>query len=144
MQPHHIPLSTAISDPQYYHDFKGKEYVYKDKRGVYNGLRAGPLVPGPRTQGLCHGVAGCGSNPLPHRCEFLKTYRRQLDLLDFNDILNRIKNICTRVQQKEGFKEEPIPVLLVYETPNNPCSERWPIINWFDDHGIKVTEFRKD
>ena len=34
-----IPVSTAMWDPKWYHDFKDKDYIFKDKNGVYNGDR---------------------------------------------------------------------------------------------------------
>ena len=38
-QPWMIPISTAAWDPKYYHDNKGKDYLFVDKRGVINGYR---------------------------------------------------------------------------------------------------------
>ena len=36
-----IPVSTAMWDPKWFHDFTGDEdYIFKDKRGIYNGIRA--------------------------------------------------------------------------------------------------------
>ena len=48
---------------------------------------------------------------------------------------NHIKSI-------EGFQEEPIIMLLVHEAPQNPCSERRVIQEWFADHGITVKEWQ--
>jgi len=33
--------------------------------------------------------------------------------------------------------------LLVYETPQNPCSERVVIQQWFKDHGMEIKEWLK-
>ena len=32
---------------------------------------------------------------------------------------------------------------LVYETPDNPCSERWPIQQWFKEHRYNIKEWTK-
>ena len=42
--------------------------------------------------------------------------------------------------KQENLKEEPIAVLIVYEAPNNPCSERAALINFFNNHGIDCKE----
>ena len=34
-----VPISTAMWDPKWYHDWMGHDYVFKDKRGIYNGIR---------------------------------------------------------------------------------------------------------
>ena len=44
-QPWMIPISTAAWDPKYYHDNKGKDYLFVDKRGVINGYRYEALAP---------------------------------------------------------------------------------------------------
>lgn len=41
-----VAFSTAMWDPKWFHDFKDRKYKFKDKRGIWNGLRATPLVPG--------------------------------------------------------------------------------------------------
>ena len=44
--PNMIPISTAKWDPKWFHDFQDNKYVFLDKRGVCNGLRADPFVLG--------------------------------------------------------------------------------------------------
>ena len=53
-------------------------------------------------------------------------------------MMRRFKSIAERVV-KNG--EEPEIVLLVHEAPNNPCSERWPLFEWFKKHGIDAKEY---
>lgn len=139
--PNMIPLSTAVWDPKWFHQNKGQSYQWKDKNGVWNGLRAEPFAPGPLCEGLCRGPEYCNSGN-PQYCQFLKAYRKQLDMLDFKDILLRIYNIGKAVQEKEGFTEEPIVVLIVHEATDNPCSERRVIQEWFRDNGYPMEEFR--
>ena len=140
MKPNYIPLSTAKYDPRWFFNNKYQGYQWKDKNGVWNGLRAEPFAPGPLCEGLCHGPETCVSDG-PQNCPFLKAYRKQLDALDFKDIIKRIYTIGIAVQEKEQFKEEPIVVLIVHEATNNPCSERGVIKEWFKDNGYVIKEF---
>lgn len=138
-----IPLSTAIWGPKW---FK-QGTPWKDKRGVWNGLRAEPFVPGQQCDGLCHGPEYCGLRPndveafSPTKCSFLRRYLVQLNMLNFDEIMARFEKLGKTIQNKEGFLEEPIAILLVHEAPDNPCSERWPLIKWFADHGYELEEW---
>lgn len=131
MKPETVALSTGHSDPPYFHDGRGKSYVFRDKRGVMNGLRAEPFVP--NVEGEC-GRCNKDSN----KCNFLKNYKKQLDKLDFDDMMRRFESIAERVSP--GV-EEPEVVLLVWEAPDNPCSERVVLFDWFQEHGVKVEEY---
>lgn len=142
MKPHMIPLSTACFDPKWYYDFKKQGYVWKDKNGVYNGLRAPVFAPGPACEGLCSGHENCITRN-PHNCLFLNTYRYQLDQLDYNNIIERCENLANKIKETEGFEEEPIVILLVHEAPQNECSERRVIQEWFASHGKIVKEWDK-
>lgn len=135
MKPNTVALSTAKSDPQWFHHGWDRSVVYEDKNGVLNGLRADPFVP--QTFENAEGYCGyCDKDPV--HCKFIKAYRQQLSNLDFDDMMRRFKSIAERVV-KNG--EEPEIVLLVHEAPNNPCSERWPLFEWFKKHGIDVEEY---
>lgn len=138
-----IPLSTAVFDPKWFHQNKGNSFQWKDKNGVWNGLRAEPFMPGIGCEGLCRGPEVCNAYG-PKTCAFLKAYRKQLDELDFNEILNRFQKLGEQIKQVEGFEEEPIFVLIFHETYENPCSERWPVRDWFHDHGYDIKEFKKE
>ena len=68
-----IPISTALYDPKwYYNGHQG--HFYKDRNGVYNGLRADILNP-PKTIG---GECGkdCGKQ-IP--CNFMLNYKKYLN-----------------------------------------------------------------
>ena len=140
MKPYMIPLSTAKYAPKWFHQNKGQSYQWKDKNGVWNGLRAPEFAPGPVCEGLCEGSEKCNKKN-PDSCLFLNAYRYQLDQLDYNDIIKRCENIANHVKMHEQFQEEPIIILLVHEAKDNPCSERKPIQEWFASHGKKVTEW---
>lgn len=134
---HMIPLSTAVWDPKWFHQHVMT--VYKDKNGVYNGLRLEEFAP---KNHECHGLDHCTA-PIRGDCNFLKSYRQQLDELNFDNIMELFSQIWKTINEWEHFGEEvePVIVLLVYESPDNPCSERRIIQEWFKDHGVIVEEF---
>jgi len=133
------PLSTAVWDPAWFHDNKGQKHIFIDKRGIFNGLRAEPFVPGKACEGLCHGPEGCEYKS--EDCPFLKKYREQLDSYDFNAILDRFNNLANRLSKVDDIKNDINFALIFHEAPNNPCSERWPVQAWFKDHGMEIKEF---
>lgn len=141
MKPYMIPLSTAVWDPKWFHQNKGQDFVWKDKNNVYNGLRASVFAPGPLCENLCRGPETCDTHD-PTKCLFLKTYRYQLDQLDFNDVIARCERMGNYIKSLENFSEEPVIILLVHEAKTNPCSERSVIQEWFAAHGKEVTEWR--
>ena len=40
-----LPLSTAVSDPSWYHENLNNNHIFIDKRGIINGIRILPLHP---------------------------------------------------------------------------------------------------
>jgi len=139
--PNAIPISTCISDPKWYHNNRGNDYVFKDKRSVYNGIRNELLHPGKMCEGLCGGPSGCTSNP--DSCLFLHTYGLQLCAIDIHEFLNGLNALVKRVQAREKWEEEPIIILLVHEAPDNPCSERKVLQDWLRGNGIHVEEWHR-
>ena len=139
MKSNYIPLSTCVGDPQWFHQGTyNKSIQFKDKNGVWNGLRAEPFVPGEECNGLCGG-APCPRSP--GECLFLNTYKHQLNQLNFDEVIQRFENIANTIQQLEGFTEEPVCVLIFHEKYDNPCSERWPVVEWFKEHHYPIQEF---
>lgn len=137
-KPYMIPVSAACFDPKWYHDFKGKDYTFLDKRGIINGLRCEELHPDDRCQGLCSGNPNCIFKE--EKCDFLKQYRQQLEELDFNSFINRCKNSIKKIKNQLKIKQDLILVFIVYEAPNNPCSERQVLIDYFNSKGIDCKE----
>lgn len=135
-----VPVSTANWDPKWYHPPKNKKGVYLDKRGVINGLRVDPFSP--KYTG-CTGSRDCLWEP--EKCDFIDRYKRQLAALDPNDILERFRSLEARLKEKyPGYFDDEITfVLMVYEKPDNECSERWSIIEWFHENGIKIEEWEE-
>lgn len=138
-KPHQIPLSTAVWDPKWYHNFKDQDYFWKDSNGVWNGLRLEILNPK-----QCH-AGGCPCTSKDYTtCQFIREYKEGLNKLNFPELLGYLQKIADSVQQSEGFSEEPEIMLLVHEAPTNPCSERVPIQEYFKENGIEVKEWRND
>ena len=113
-----VPVSTAISDPAWYRPPQGKEY-YIDKRGIVCGLRYEPLI----VQNMvspCVGAEEICAMRLweNYKCPFLSEYEQALfSLVDKEKTLKAFEYCLNK------FNADII-VLIVYETPNNPCSER--------------------
>lgn len=95
--------------------------MYRDNRGVMNGLRAGPFVP------------NCDYSD-----RFMEDYKKQLDALDFDDMMRRFDSIAERVSPDDP---DPEIILLVHEAPDNLISERWPLFDWFKEHGVEAEEY---
>lgn len=131
----YVPISTAMWDPKWYHNNRGNKYVYKDKRGVYNGIRNEALHPGPTCHDLCGGRENCGRSANPASCAFLRAYRKQLDAINFPQFLSELQAMLERT----GI-DNPIPVLIVHEAPDNPCSERSVLLQWLRDNGVPAEE----
>lgn len=136
---HQVPLSTATWDPKWYHANQGDSHVFIDKRGIVNGLHIYPLRPPKECSNLCRGREGCEKNP--KSCDFLRLYKKHLDSLDFDEFMYQLETHLQQVASWAGITHEIEPVILVYEKPDNPCSERWPLIDWFSEHGITLQEY---
>lgn len=145
-EPNMIPISTAIWDPKWFHDFQGARHIYVDKRGVINGVRAEALRPGPGLEGTCAGREGhapwCEHDP--SKCSFLRGYMAQLIKLDCNDYARRLENLGIKLKRLAGFRGEPVIVLIVYESPSNPCSERATLQRWFSMYGHEISEWKRN
>lgn len=133
LPPDIIPISTAISDPPW---FKPKENgePWFDDRGVLCGIKF-PEFSHP-------GAYQCGcpcSQKIPEVCNFLRTYRLHLDLLDATWEIQKFESLA------EYLRSKGIPVrgfcLMVYESPDNLCSERVPLQEIWDVWGLELPEF---
>lgn len=115
-----IPVSTCLSDPAWYRPPQGKEY-YIDKRGIICGLRYEPLIVQPEW-----GICPCEYQRIgsPH-CDFLGYYRQALFSLNKEEILKAFEFCLNK------FNADTI-ILIVYEAPDNPCSERAVLQDFFD------------
>jgi len=128
-----IPVSTAMWDPKWYHNFKSNDKIFIDKRGVVNGLRANVLSPYMVESTECK---NCKSNKDPYTCSFIKQYRDYIFSLNFNEIYNWLYDVSLRYSNADIC-------LMVYEKPDNQCSERSTLVEWFSKNGIEVKEFSR-
>lgn len=129
--PNEIPVSTAMWDPKWFHPARNPKGVYLDKRNVVNGLRVDPFTP---KYGGCDGPRECGWEP--DKCTFMDRYRRQLFNLPTNEIFDRFEDLERRLREKYPHLaeyDELTFVFIVYEKPDNECSERRIIKEWFED-----------
>lgn len=139
-----IPVSTAILDPKWFHDFKDNSYFFKDRNNIWNGIRSSYLFPDGECDSLCKGqkdgvcIAG-NIEADPMNCEFLKAYRRKLDNVGFEKIYSELEQIANKVKEINKI-DDPHIVLMVYEDPNNNCSERRVLHEFFKEHGVEVEE----
>lgn len=143
-KPNMIPISTARWDPSWFHKRKGEKFTFFDDNGVINGLRFSEFAPGPMCEGLCSGKDKCAGHN-PSSCNFLKFYRKQLNSISYEDLIHRCEKYL--IWYKSKYEKEivdPIFVMIVYETPNNPCSERAAIQDWFAANGIECEELSLD
>ena len=128
--PNMIPVSTCLSDPAWYKPNEGEEY-YIDKRGVVCGLRYEPLI----VQREAHNcMCPCEDRDLAPACPTLIEYEhllyccvdKQKTLKAFEYCLNK-------------FNADTI-VLIVYEAPNNKCSERLALQRFFNCKELVLKE----
>lgn len=131
-----LPVSTAAWDPKWFHNFKGRNEVFMDKRGVMNGLRLETLV----CSNIYNADEDCQSctHDHPESCNFLKKYYDYLCTVNFTAMLNYFKVLPGIVAP--GIDNVNI-CLIVYEKPDNPCSEREPLKKWFKENGVDLVEW---
>lgn len=138
-KPNQIPVSTALFDPKWYHEFKSQNHTFRDKNNVINGVRLDILSP-TTCDGMCYGTKtekrGKGCTEDSNTCLFIKTYKEQLDQLDFDLIMSELQKILDQYNGDEI-------ILLVHEATYNLCSERKSIVELFKKHNIEVKEFQK-
>lgn len=150
-RPYMIPLSTALWDPKWYHKSTGNQYTkFIDKNGVINGLRIECLQPHSESESKSDDHKYCTYcteddkkiNSQHHDCDFLLDYRSKLDRLDFNKLLNDFDVIGQSIKNQLNFTQDPLIVLIVHESPDNPCSERWVLFDYFRDHNYPLYELQ--
>ena len=124
-----IPISTAMYDPFWYQPPEGQEY-YIDKRGIICGLRYEPLIV--QRYGTCN--CPCeNKNIFKGSCLAMQEYRQLLETIDFDKMMKAFEYCLNK------FNKDTI-VLMVYEAPNNLCSERKYLQEYLNEHGIECKE----
>lgn len=127
-----VGLNTTVWPPRW-------RPLGQDKRGIWV-IDCPPLKPGKQCEGLCNGKC----NPKhPKDCAFLQTYKKQLNnelTPNFFIILN---NLAKKIKAKEHLDDIDF-AFIVFEKYDNPCSERWPIQEWFKEHNMEIQEWQLD
>ena len=126
-----VALSTVIYEPKWY------KVGEVDKNGVIS-IRCTPLRPGINCSGLCNG--SCEKRH-PQDCAFLQEYRKQLDAINFNDFMDRLLDLRERLHIDFPDREDFNFAFIFFEKYDNPCSERWPVQEWFRKHGVEIEEW---
>ncbi len=134
-KPNMIPISTALWDPFWFQPPADKEY-WIDKRGIVCGLRYEPLIVQKEGSHTCP----CKNRSLAPNCPTMQEYRQLLETIDFDKMIKAFEFCGNKFKKELNFQEEPIIVLIVYETPNNSCSERAALIDYFQSKGIDCKE----
>lgn len=132
-KPWMIPISTAIGDPDWYKPPAGKEW-FIDKRGVINGLKYKPLIVQYDCNMLC---PICEEKDIVKgNCSTMHEYRKALDTIDKNAMHKAFEH-CINYFKLPFDDNEPMIVLMVHEAPQNPCSERIALQDYFKCEELK-------
>ena len=118
-----IGLNTTVWPPKY-------RPLGTDARGV-TVLNCKPLIPGRECEYLCRGKC---EPPHPADCEFLKTYRKQLDKLNFSEFYAYMEKLSVKYDDADF-------AFIVFEPPTRECSERRIIQEWFKDNNFEIEEW---
>ena len=70
----------------------------------------------------------------------LGDYTYEEEIIDFDKMMADMEDLANRYAIANKINEEIIIVLIVYETPTNPCSERKPLQDFFNAHGVECKE----
>ena len=87
-----IPISTTLSDPEWFKPPIGKEY-YIDKRGIICGLRYEPLII--QSQGT-HYCPCEDKNILQGNCPTMQEYQQLLETVDFDKMIKAFEFCCNK------------------------------------------------
>ena len=130
-KPWMIPVSTAVRDPAWFRPPPDKEY-FRDKNGVICGLRYEPLIVQKYGTEECMGLRQeCPFYTEGYQCECMQEYEQLLF-----SIVNKEKALKAFEYCLNKFNANTI-VLIVYETPDNSCSEREGLQLFFDCKELK-------
>lgn len=128
--PNLVGLNTTIWSPKW-------RPLGEDKRGVLV-IDCPPFKPGPQCAGLCNGKCSIKD---PDHCQFLETYYCQLEDIDLENFFNNLNRISKQLKEDKGFDDVDF-AFIVYEAPNNPCSERNAIQRWGAWTGLEIKEWK--
>lgn len=135
-----LPVSTALWDPKWFHDNKGKDHIFTDKNGVINGVRYEFLSPDGRCSNLCRGNDNCEVKN-PNECLFLKKYEEQIHEIIFEEFIDYVNMFIKYINNSMNANIKGI-ALIFHEAPDNKCSEREVIKKWFFENNYDLEEWK--
>lgn len=127
--PNLVGLSTAHWEPKWLRP-------HRSQNGII-WLPIPSLKPGSGCANLCDGKCSIRTAP---SCAFLQAYYNQLRQLDMQKFLQEAERLRRVITKQEGFSDIDFAIL-VYEKPNNPCSERTIIQKWFAENNVSIKEW---
>lgn len=133
-----VPVSTAVWDPKWYHDFSGNDYVFRDKRDVVNGLRI-PILNSSKIYAdecCCNDTVGWKYDGSGEYCDFMNKYYEYLKTLPFDKVIENLKTVNKMVPDADVC-------LMVHEPTHKPCGERRPLVKWFEENGVELVEWKE-
>lgn len=142
-----LPLSICSGEPSWFHDGKDRSYVFTDKRNVVNGLIATPLCLSSQTAAKIDDMGGMCSKHCQqdkHHCLFKDLYYSELINKDINEILKYLEEVKRTYKRSKEIKGDVDIALLVYEQPDNICSEREVVKRYLNEHNIETREYSQD
>lgn len=135
-----LPISINMGEPSWFHEFKDRSHMFKDKRGVWNGAYIDELSssnleyveqkedPGDFCR-ECNREKFVGEN-----CPFMNAMLAKLEKLDFSKTISKLEKLAAHFGCNEIC-------FMVYEKPDVVCGERWAMRWWFERHGMELPEF---
>lgn len=141
--PNMIPIATSIDWPYWLR--KNKPKLYLDERNVIIGIKEEKFSCGFLFDELTEKCQkNCPYKSKVPNCEFMIKYYEHLKTLDFNEMIKEFERVAGEVYKINHYDNEPIIVLMVYESPTCNCAERPCIQRWFKDNGYELKEWTKD
>ena len=64
--------------------------------------------------------------------------------LNFSKTISDLEAVANAAKMHDGYNEEPEVILMVYEKPDNPCSERVILKRWFNENGMLLDDYIED
>ena len=142
--PSYIFLDTSIWAPKWLDPSNGtKQYINEYNQLIGIKLDELLLTEDEIPEEMCSGQPCPYIEKHPY-CQFLKAYYKHLQKIGFNNLLQEINRIAEDVRKITHYEGEPKIVLLVHEKPDNPCSERGPLVRFFKENGIILREWSKE
>lgn len=78
------------------------------------------------------------------KCKFLRAYREQIYSLNFNQMVFKLETLEGVIRRNFSLRGEEITfVLMVHEKPDNACSEREVLKEWFASNGFELEEWQR-